>query len=84
MILSDKEISRADNGYTAVVRPNREKGGWNVAIVSIKTGRPVFKFHHVLSKKDMVAELASDLRMMNKCGFDCKMADASRHRYLKE
>jgi hypothetical protein len=75
-----KEIARADNGYTAVVRPNKDKGGWNVAIVNIQTCKPVFQIAHVERKEDIAQALASDLRMMDKCGFKCNLATSSRQR----
>lgn len=76
-----KEIARADGNYTAIVRPNRAKGGWYVAIVNILSGLPVFKFAHVENKEEIGKAIASDLRMMDKCGSNSKMADRSRHRY---
>lgn len=80
MIPNAKEISRACNGYTAVVRPNKEKGGWNAAVVDVKSGEPIFKVTHCETKEEIGAALRSDLRMMDKCGFRCEMAFASRHR----
>lgn len=74
-----KELSRADNGFTAVVRPN-PKGGWNVVIVSIYTFLPVFKVNHAQTKEEIAQIIADDLRMMDKCGYSIDMAEASRDR----
>lgn len=75
-----KEIARASNGYTAVVRPNKKKGGWNVAMVQVETGESVFPVTCVSSKEEIGKAIASDLRMMDKCAFPVPMADHSRHR----
>lgn len=77
-----KEITRASNGYTAVVRPNREKGGWNVAMVCVSTGKPIFKISHCETKDTIGQALREDLRMMDKCGMLCDMASASRDRFF--
>ena len=82
--LTLKELGRADGGYTVVVRPNRSKGGWNVMIVRVATRRPVFQTRHVESKDQIPKEIASDLRMLNKCGSDSNMADASRTRNFRK
>ncbi len=80
IILNKKELNRQENGYTAISRPNKENGGWNVAVVNVETGKPVFKLHYVKFKEDIGKAIASDLRMMDKCGFAHQMADKSRHR----
>ncbi len=73
-----KEIARGSHGYTAVVRP-AAGGGWNAAVVDIRTGIPIFKVRHCASQAQVQSELASDLRMMDKTGFP-GMAGPSRDR----
>lgn len=80
MILSPKEIARADGDLATIVRPNRKKGGWNVAVVRVSTGEAVFGIHHVLSQDEIQKTIRGDLRMIDKCGGDSKMADRSRMR----
>ena len=80
VVLSLKEITRADGDLTTFVRPNREKGGWNVAVVRVSTRLPIFRIRHVKTKDQIQKEIQSDLRMIDKCGGDSKMADRSRHR----
>jgi hypothetical protein len=73
-----KEVARADGGFACVSRP-AAGGGFNVAVVHLD-GTPVFKIQHVETKDQIGKAIACDLRMIDKCGFNCPMADASRHR----
>ena len=73
-----KEIARADDGLTIVVRPAAE-GGYNTALV-ILDGEPIWKVHHVDHKYEIREEIASDLRMANKCAIGGWMARKSRER----
>lgn len=78
-----KELARASGGYTVVVRPNRKKGGWNVAVIEVESCKPFNKVRHVEDKSQIAKEIASDLRMLDKMGSPSPMADASRMRMGK-
>lgn len=78
--LNAKELARADGDLATYVRPDRKKGGWNVAVVRVSTGEPIFKVRHVETRDQIQKEIQSDLRMIDKCGGTSKMADRSRHR----
>lgn len=78
--LTAKELARACDGFTTCVRPNKEKGGWNVCVVEVSVGLPVFKMMRVEEKDDIGMAIRSDLRWMDKCGIPCRMSFASRHR----
>ena len=82
MLPNAKEIARGSEGYTAVVRPD-SKGGWNAAVVDIRTGIPIFKVRHCDTQAQVGPELKSDLRMMDKCGFP-GMAGPSRDRTINK
>ena len=77
--LSTKEMRRAStDGYTVVTRPQTD-GLYMVAVVSLKTGLPVFKPSYV-TKGDVSKAVAQEVRMLDKCGGGDRMAAASRDR----
>lgn len=46
----------------------------------VSTRLPIFRIRHIMTKDQIHKEIQSDLRMIDKCGGDSKMADRSRHR----
>ena len=78
MTLTHKEIRRASNGLTVVVRP-QVTGLYMVAVVRVETGLPCLRPSYV-EWSGIRGAVKSELRMIDKCGFNCPMADASRHR----
>lgn len=74
--LRQSEISRASNGWTVVVRPNKD--GVMVATVHVES-RMVWS-QSIVKHGEVQTEIRQQLRMMDKCGFDIPMADRSRHR----
>ena len=77
--LSTKEIRRASNGFTVVVRPQAKGGLYMVAVVRVATGMPSLR-PSIVEGAGIAGAVKNELRMIDKCGFDCPMADASRHR----
>jgi len=78
MKLTSKEIGRASEGLTVVVRP-QANGKYLVAVVRVETSRPVMR-PSIVKASEVRQAIKNDLRMIDKCGFDCPMADASRTR----
>ncbi len=84
VVLSPKEISRADHGITIVTRPQSD-GSMLVAAVKVSgsrgtfLGRPYWNFARAgeMSVKTAVRDV---LRWVSKMGYPSKMADVSRHR----
>lgn len=74
-----KTSTRTDaQGYsTKVTHLGNGKYGARV----LHNGKVIMQSHVTLrSRQEAAAELKSMLRMVNKCGWDSSMADASRHR----
>lgn len=76
--ITNKEARRASNGLTVVVRPQPSRQ-FMVAIVRVATGLPVFPPSFV-ERSGVSRAIGEDLRMIDKCGYDCPMASASRTR----
>ena len=81
-LLNAKEMARSDGHLAVVVRPDRSGlGGYLVAVVVLATGRAPFGTNRGVPKSEVGRTVASDLRMLHKCGHsESDMADASRHR----
>lgn len=78
MNISPKEVSRASGGLTIVVR-GQTNGLYMVAAVSLRTKLPVFK-PSMVERSQVSRAVRDELRMVDKCGFNCPMATASRAR----
>lgn len=78
--LTDKEIRRASGGLTIIVR-RQAAGGYMVAAVVVETGMPALKPSFV-ERSEVAKTVKSELRMIDKCGFNCPMASASRDRFF--
>lgn len=76
--ITSKEARRASGGLTIVVR-GQANGLYMVAAVRVQTGLPVFRPSYV-EREDIAQAVGAELRMVDKCGFICPMASASRHR----
>lgn len=83
LIPNHKEVERACNGKTVVVRPNRSLGGWSGALVDVTTGKPVFKIRRAVTRHELMVQIRDDLRMYDKMGTNNPMASASRTRRKK-
>jgi len=82
--LTPKEIARADEGYTVVVRPQPD-GTQMVSAVAVATGKPVWpKVIYVDDPSEIRLAVHDMLRMMNKTGFPGGMADRSRDRFWEK
>jgi len=77
--LTQKEIQRACDGLTVVVRLQASTNLYMVAAVNVQTGLPVFK-PSMVSKSEIHKAVRTELRMASKCGMGGSMADASRFR----
>ena len=82
--LTPKEVSRADNGYTVVVRP-QDKGGYMVAVVKVdgQVGQPMGRaFTQYVDDKSEIASATKEVvRMLSKLGYPGDMGDATRDRW---
>lgn len=79
MKLRTSEILRECNGLTVVVRPN--SAGVFVATVSIWDDTIIFS--HIVKDGEVGKEIASQLRMIDKCSSRYPMASSSRSRNFK-
>lgn len=77
--LFEKELNRASNGYTIVVR-SQKNGLYSVMAVNVETRKPIFN-PTFITKSEIASAIKYELRMMDKCGFECEMASSSRMRY---
>ncbi len=76
---NQKELARSDGILATIVRPDHQAGGYLVAVVSVRTHEAVWARAGV-PKAKVGRVLASDLRMLDKCGSDSTTAAASRAR----
>jgi hypothetical protein len=87
--LTAKEIARAfEDGTTVVVRRIKGRGSMEgsrqVSVVDTESGLPVFQRRAVVEYDEGTgAEVASTVRMLDKCGMGGQGASASRHRVKK-
>lgn len=82
--VTDKERSRADKGWTIVVRP-QPSGLIMVAAINVKTGKPLGPKVPFVNDRSEIQEAAQqELRMLSKMGLGGEMADASRFRLSQE
>lgn len=78
--LTPKELARADEGWTIVVRP-QASGKIMVAAVNVETGMPFGPKVPFVDDQSEIQEAARQiLRMLSKMGMGGNMADASRMR----
>ncbi len=78
MRLRATEKNRASNGVTIAVRP-QSRGGFTIHVVDIM-GKVLVKPQYVKTSAEVSPMIRDELRMLDKCGWDVPMADASRHR----
>lgn len=82
--LTAKERSRADGGWTIVVRPQKD-GTWMVAAISLDTGKPFGdKVPYVSDRENIQQAARQELRMLSKMSMGGDMADASRMRPIEK
>jgi hypothetical protein len=80
--LTQKELQRASGRYTLIVRPQTD-GSMLVAPVIIEDGHGIIleTYAEVTDRsRTVAATVAEVMRWMDKMGFPCPMAEASRHR----
>lgn len=84
MILTTKEIARADNDLTIVVR-KQASGGYLVMVVRISTNVPLGHPHEIkIDTKSEIPNATYELgRWLDKMGYDCTWASATRDRVNK-
>jgi hypothetical protein len=80
--LTAKEIARASAGITIISRP-KTRGGY--AVMAVRLDGSVFRWlgvnvEYVETKGQISRAAKSVARWIDKMGYICPMADASRHR----
>ncbi len=76
--MSQSSNNRSDNEYTTSIKPlGNNKYGARV----YKDGKVIMEDNSATNKKEAARNLKECLRMVNKCGYDSRMASKSRDRF---
>lgn len=76
-----KGKQRADAGFTTSIKP---LGNGRFGVRTLHNGVILFQDNKSRTKAEAAKALKAQLRMVDKCGWDSPMADASRHREMKK